>query len=53
MECQGMGKDQEGRGRFKVNLRFLAEVTQWLVLNPKDKRIQEDGKFEGENHETT
>lgn len=27
MECQGMGKDQEGRGRLKVNLRLLAEVT--------------------------
>lgn len=24
---------------------LLAEVTQWLVLNPKDKRIQEDGKL--------
>lgn len=35
MECQGMGKDQEGRGRFKVNLRFLAEVTQWTMVTPR------------------
>lgn len=28
------------------------ELTQWLVLNPKDKRIQEDGKCEAENRET-
>lgn len=35
MECQGVGKDQEGRGRLKVNLRFLAEVTQWTMVTPR------------------
>lgn len=39
MECQGMGKDQEGRGRLKVNLRFLAEVTQWTMVTPKTWKI--------------
>ena len=33
MECQGMG--QEGRGRLKVNLGFLAEVTQWTMVTSR------------------
>ena len=35
-----------------MDLRLLAEVAQWLVLNPKDKRIQEEDRFGGENNET-
>lgn len=31
-----------------MDLRLLAKVAQWLVLNPKAKRIQEEERFGGE-----